>query len=86
MNAIFVFIEAIVPKLQFRVKFYPSDVCGTISQLNEPYDFAPTPTGAYRILCCCCAADLTERYDHKVSDHLSGSNGHPHRQVRITLL
>ena len=44
-----VFIEAIVPKLEFRVKFYPSDVCSTISLLNEPYDFAPTERYAYVI-------------------------------------
>ena len=87
MEVIFVLIEAIVPKLEFRVKFYPSDVCGTIFQLNVPYDFAaPRPTDAYRILRCCCAADLTELDDHKVSYHLSDSNGHPHRKVRVAPL
>ena len=47
---VILFIEAIVPKLEFRVKFYPSDVCSTISSLNEPYDLALTEQYAYFIV------------------------------------
>ena len=53
MEAMFVLIEAIVPKLEFRVKFYPSDVCSTSFQLYEPFVFAPRPTDAYILRCCC---------------------------------